>query len=399
MMKSDEVVSLYKNYVIPTYSQSVVLVRGEGVRAWDAEGREYLDFMAGIAVLNCGHCHPNIVQAITEQARLLVHSSNIFYNEYQGRLAQALAERSLGGKCFFCNSGGEANEALIKLGRLWGHPKGKYQFITMRNSFHGRTLATVTATGQEKFQKGFEPLPAGFVYADFNDIASCRKAINDKTVAILVEAVQGEGGVLPAEPEFIKGLRALCDEKDILLFFDEVQCGMGRTGRWFGYQHYDIVPDGISMAKALGNGIPIGAISVAPKLADVFGPGTHASTFGGTPLACAAALATIKTIEEEGLVDNAANMGRYFSDQLEQMIKKYPRIKGARGKGLMRALIVDGSAKEFVKHLREAGLLALTAGDDVVRFLPPLIVKKSHIDAAVACIEKAYANWSATTAK
>ncbi len=233
-MKTDEIKQLHEQYVMPTYAPGLALVKGEGCKVWDADGNEYLDFLAGISVLNVGHCHPKVVEAIQDQASKLMHVSNLYYNENQPKLAKALSERSLGGKCFFCNSGAEANEALIKLARKWGHDKGKYEVIAMRNSFHGRTLATLTATGQDKIQKGFDPLPVGFVYAEFNNLKSCREAINQKTAAIIVEAVQGEGGIVPADEDFFKGLRVLCDEKDILMLCDEVQCGMGRTGKWFG---------------------------------------------------------------------------------------------------------------------------------------------------------------------
>ena len=271
---------LHGQFVMPTYAPGLTLVRGAGVSVWDDTGREYLDFMAGIAVNNLGHCHPAVVDAIRKQAGILMHCSNLFHNELQPRLAQKLSGISLGGKVFFCNSGAEANECLFKLARKWGSLAGRFEIITMKNSFHGRTLATMTATGQTKYQKGFEPLMPGFSLAEFNNLDSVRAALTPATIAILCEAVQGEGGIVPATPDFMTGLRALCDERKILLFFDEVQAGIGRTGQWFGYQHYGIRPDGISMAKALGGGFPIGAVAVTPELSDVFQPGNHASTFG-----------------------------------------------------------------------------------------------------------------------
>jgi len=255
--KTEKVTALFEQHVIPCYARKpIVLTRGKGTKVWDADGKVYLDFIAGIAVLNLGHSHPRLLQAINEQAGQLIHVSNLYYHENQGLLAEALAGLAFpGGKCFFCNSGAEANETLIKLARLWGHERKRYEVITMRNSFHGRTLATLTATGQSKVQKGFEPLPAGFVYADFNNLDSVKSAITDKTAAVLVEPVQGEGGVIPADKDFLQGLRALCDEKDILLLFDEVQCGMGRTGEWFAFQNYGVLPDAFSLAKALAGGV------------------------------------------------------------------------------------------------------------------------------------------------
>ncbi len=383
---------LHQQYVMPTYAPGLALVRGAGVSVWDDTGKEYLDFMAGIAVCNTGHCHPAVVAAIQKQAATLMHVSNLFYNELQPRLAQKLSGISLGGKVFFCNSGAEANEALIKLARKWGSAQGRHEIITMKNSFHGRTLATLTATGQTKYQKGFEPLVPGFVYAEFNHLDSVRAAITSSTVAILCEAVQGEGGVVPADPEFLAGLRALCDEHKLLLFFDEVQCGIGRTGKWFGYQNYGLRPDGISMAKALGGGFPIGAVAVTPELSDVFQPGNHATTFGGTPIACSAALAVLETIEKEGLLDHAARMGTLFMDGLRQLAQKHPCIQTVRGIGLMIGAVLDIPAKPIELKLREAGLLCIATGDHVLRFLPPLIVTPAQIQRALELIDQALDN-------
>ena len=396
MSTSEEIISLHKQYVMSTYAPGLVLLKGKGAKVWDADGKEYLDFLAGIAVLSVGHCHPRVVKAIKAQAAKLMHVSNLYYNENQPRLAQALATRSLNGKCFFCNSGAEANEGMIKLARLWGNPQGKFEVVTMTNSFHGRTLATITATGQTKYQKGFEPLPAGFVYAEFNNLDSVRAAVNDKTAAILIEAVQGEGGIIPASPEFIRGVRALCDEKNLLMLCDEVQCGFGRTGRWFGFQAYDVQPDAFSLAKGLANGFPIGALVAGPKLADLFQPGHHASTFGGNPLACAAALATIETIEAEGLLDNATKMGGLFMSKLRKVAKKYPVIKDVRGLGLMIGVVCDRPSKPLEVILREKGLISIATHDVVIRFLPPLNVKASQIRAAVKTFDAACAQWQAS---
>jgi predicted acetylornithine/succinylornithine family transaminase len=368
-------------------------VKGRGATVWDADGKEYLDFLAGISVVNVGHCHPRVTAAITEQAQTLVHVSNLYYTENQARLAEKLAGLALGGKCFFCNSGAEANEALIKLARLWGHDDGKYVVITMKNSFHGRTLATAAATGQAKIQKGFEPMPEGFAYAEFNNLESIAAQITDKTAAVLVEAVQGEGGIIPAEKDFLVGLRKLCNEKNILMLCDEVQCGMGRTGHWFAFQASGVEPDAFSLAKALGNGYPIGAIVTAPKLADVFQPGKHASTFGGTPLACAAALATLEVIEDEKLVEKAAATGAEFRSKLEDLVSKYDRVTGTRGMGLMLGLVLDRPAKPLVDIMMKNGLIALATAETIVRFLPSLNISKAELEKGLAIVEKSIKEW------
>lgn len=389
IMNTEEIIALNKKYVMPTYAPGLVLVRGQGSKVWDADGKEYLDFLAGIAVLSVGHCHPSVVAAIQDQAARLIHVSNLYYTENQPRLAQVLSERSLGGKCFFCNSGAEANEGLIKLARIWGSAQGRYEVITMRNSFHGRTLATLTATGQEKVQKGFHPLPEGFNYAEFNNLESCRAAVTEKTVAILVEAIQGEGGVVPADPAFIKGLRALCDEKNLLLLFDEVQTGLGRTGKWFGFQNFDVSPDAFSLAKGLGGGVPIGAVVAAPKLSDVFQPGNHGSTFGGTPLACAAALAVIETIEKEHLLENAKKTGALLLQKLKDIAARYDWIECARGCGLMAGLVLKAPAAPLQKRLQEKGLLTLATAVRVLRLLPPLNITVEEVEKATALIAEA----------
>jgi len=393
MSKTEEIIEQHKQYVMPTYSPNLLLVRGEGSRVWDADGKEYLDFLAGISVLNVGHCHPAVVEAIREQAGVLMHVSNLYYNENQPELAEMLSARSLGGKCFFCNSGAEANEALIKLARLWGQPDGKYEIITMKNSFHGRTLATLTATGQEKVQKGFAPLPTGFVYAQFNDLDSIKNAITDKTAAVLIEAVQGEGGIIPADPEFMTGLRTLCTEENILMLCDEVQCGMGRTGHWFGFQAYQVTPDAIALAKAMAGGMPMGAVVTTPEMSDVFQPGHHASTFGGTPLACAAALAVIRVIEEGNLLHNVSEMGALLKSKLEELVDKYAVVESVRGMGLMMALVLNKPAKDLYSKLMEHGLLALTAGEKAIRFLPPLNITSGDVLEAIRILDETLAEW------
>lgn len=387
MSKTQEVMDLYSKYVMNTYSQNRVLVKGKGTKVWDADGNVYLDFIAGISVLNVGHSHPTVVEAIKKQAETLTHVSNLYYTENQARLAMELVEISgLNGKCFFCNSGAEANEGLIKLARLWGHDKGKYEVISMKNSFHGRTLATAAATGQDKVKKGFEPMPEGFVHAEFNNLESVTALVNDKTAAILLEAVQGEGGIIPATDEFIKGVRALCDEKDILMLCDEVQCGLGRTGRWFAFQAFGVNPDAFSLAKSLGNGYPIGAVVASRKLADIFKPGNHASTFGGTPLACAASLATLQVIADENLLEYASRTGDLLKEGLEGFIDKFEHVKEVRGMGLMIGLVLDQPAKELCSSLAEMGLLTLATAENVVRLLPPLNVKDNELEEALDII-------------
>jgi predicted acetylornithine/succinylornithine family transaminase len=391
-MTTAEIAALQKQYLMPTYAPEIALVEGAGATLWDAEGKEYLDFVSGIAVTNIGHCHPQMIRALQDQAVTLVHVSNLYYNEKQPLLAKALVECSglEGAKCFFCNSGAEANEGLIKLARLWGSDKGKYEIITMRQSFHGRTLATLTATGQDKVQKGFEPLPAGFVYADFNNLESVEKAICSETAAVLVETIQGEGGVVPAEPEFLEGLRALCSERGVLLLFDEVQTGVGRTGKWFGFQHYGVEPDAFSLAKGLGNGFPIGAIVAGKSLADVFQPGHHATTFGGTPLACSAALAVLEVIEQEGLLENAQTMSAYLIEGLCEIAMKHKKwISGVRGRGLLLGMALDVPALSLQKKLQEKGLLSLATAGTVLRLLPPLTISQQEIDQALALIAEA----------
>ncbi|MBM4147828.1 MAG: aspartate aminotransferase family protein [Lentisphaerae bacterium] len=393
MSKTQEIVERYQKYVMPTYAQKLALVRGKGTRVWDSEGKVYLDFAAGISVVNVGHSHPAVAQAVAEQAQVLTHVSNMYYNENQSLLAEKLSSLSMGGKCFFCNSGAEGNEGLIKLARLWGHDKGRYEVICMKNSFHGRTLATAAATGQDKVKKGFEPMPEGFVHAEFNNLDSVAALVGEKTVAVLLEAVQGEGGVVPADEAFFNGVRQLCNDKGLLMLCDEVQCGMGRTGNWFGFQGYGVQPDAFSLAKALGNGYPIGAVVAAPGVSDVFQPGKHASTFGGTPLACAAALAAIRVIEEEGLLSRAAEKGAEFRNALGGFVGKFAHVKEVRGRGLMVGIVLDEPAGPLVQMLSDAGLLTLATAEKVVRFLPPLNVRDNELEEAVDIVGDCLAEW------
>ena len=390
--KSEEILEQYKSAMMPTYAPGAVLASGKGVTVRDVDGLSLYDFTSGIGVHNVGHCHPKVVKAIQSQAGKLTHSSNLFVNEPATKLAAKLVELSgLGGKVFFCNSGAEANEAAIKLARKWGSANGgRYEVVTMRSGFHGRTLATLAATAQAWCQEGYDPLPVGFAYADFNDIESVRAAVNERTVAIMLEPVQGEGGVTPATEEFMKGVRALCDEKNLLMICDEVQCGMGRTGTWFAWQGYDVKPDLFTLAKAIADGIPMGALVSNAKFADVFTVSSHASTFGGNPVAAAAALAVIDVIEGEKLLDHAVEMGNLLKEALQGFVDKYDKLLEVRGKGLMVGLVVDGDPKEIVEAFRAQGLLALTAGGGVVRFLPPLVLQEDDLEDATDMMSDAF---------
>ena len=390
-MKTDKLIQLDKEYIIPTYGgKSVAFSHGKGCRLWDVEGKEYLDFLSGIAVNGLGHSHPKLVKAIQEQAGNLIHTSNLYLIPNQIELASILVENSFAGKCFFCNSGAEAIEAAIKFARKYG--EGRYEIITMNGSFHGRTYGALTATAQEKFHIGFKPLLPGFKYAQFNDIKSVKDSITPKTCAIMVEPIQGESGINPADKEFIKGLRLLCDENNMLLIADEVQCGMGRTGKLFAYEHYGITPDIVTLAKSLGGGIPIGAVIAKEKVSSCIKPGDHAATFGGNPLATKAAVTTLKIIFKDNLIQNAQVMGNYFKNKLENLKNTYPFIKEVRGKGLMLGVEVNYSAKEILKKCMDKGLLIGTAGEKVLRFLPPLIIKKKDIDEGMTILGKVLHN-------
>ena len=380
--KNQEILELYKSKVMPTYEPSLVIAGGKGITVRDVDGMSYYDFTSGIGVQSVGYGNKKVVEAIQEQAAALTHCSNLFANVPMTNLATKLVELSgLGGKAFFCNSGAEANEAAIKLARKWGAANGgRYEVVTMRQGFHGRTLATLAATAQAWCQEGYDPLPVGFAYADFNDLESVKAAIGEKTVAIMLEPVQGEGGVTPATDAFMKGVRALCDEKNLLMICDEVQSGMGRTGTWFAWQGYDVKPDLFTCAKALAGGLPMGALVSNAKLADVFTLSTHASTFGGNPVAAAAALAVIDVIESEQLLANAVKVGAVLKAKLEEFADQYDKLLDVRGKGLMLGLVTEDNAKDLVDAFRAQGLLVLTAGEHVVRFLPPLTLSESDLE-------------------
>ncbi|MCK5595772.1 acetylornithine transaminase, partial [bacterium] len=374
---------LSKQYIINTYGErSIALVKGKGTYVWDADGKKYLDFLAGIAVNALGHCHPEIIKAVKKQVSTLIHVSNFYHIKQQAKLAELLIKHSFEGKCFFCNSGAEANEAAIKLARKSTEPE-RFEIITMTGSFHGRTLATITATDNAKYQKGINPLPVGFKHAVFNDIESVKKCISDKTCAIMLEPVQGESGIHMAKKDFMIELRKLCDKEKILLIFDEVQCGLGRTGKLFAYEHYNVEPDMITLAKSLGGGLPIGALIAKDKTGSGFGPGDHASTFGGNPLCCAAALTTLKIILRDDLPQHALKMGDYFKNKLEMLKKKYSFIRKVRGIGLMIGVELDFECKEIVEKCQKAGLLINCASGNVLRFLPPLVVSEKEIDKAI----------------
>ena len=374
-------------HVMHTYARlPVTFVRGRGVRLYDADGKEYLDFLAGIAVNGLGHCHPRLVRAIQEQAATLIHTSNLYLTAPQAELAAKLSEISDFERVFFCNSGAEANEAAIKIARKYGKAHGgetKYHIVTAERSFHGRTLATVTATAQPKYQAPFAPLVPGFHYVPFNDIEALERAVTDETCAVLLEPIQGEGGVYPAHKPYLEAARALCDKHQALLIFDEVQCGMGRTGQWWAYQHYGVAPDVMTLSKSLGGGVPIGACLARGEAAETLVPGDHGSTFAGNPLAARAALAVIETIEQEHLLANAHAMGEYFVHRLNEPSLR-PKIKDIRAVGLMLGVeLVQPDAKRVLRESLERGLILNAVGDHILRLLPPLIITKEDVDQAV----------------
>lgn len=398
----------FQKNVVPTYGRfDLALERGEGAYVWDVNGKRYLDLGGGIAVCALGHASPEITEALIEQSRKLVHVSNLYYQQEQGLLAEKLVGHIGAGKIFFCNSGAEANEGLFKLARKFGHEEGRFEILTADNSFHGRTLAGIAATGQAKVKKGFEPMVAGFRQIPFNDLAAAREALSPATAAILIEGIQGEGGVTPATPEYLLGLRQLCDEKKLLLLMDSVQCGHFRSGRCQSFQRLlenvpggeGFLPDGIAMAKALGGGIPMGAFWVRGPYADLLGPGSHGTTYGGSPLACAVALRVLSVIERDGLADNARAVGNYLRSELSRLGGKYPSVIGqVRGLGLMLGLELsekiaafEGHEKppaiQFVNRLHRAGVLAIPAGTRVIRLLPALNLKQTEAAEGIRLIE------------
>ena len=383
-MPTEELKDAAAKYLMQTYTrQPISIVRGRGTKVYDLEGREYLDFVGGIAVNVLGHGHPDLVHAIQRQAAQLIHVSNLYYTEPQVQLAKTLVEHSFADRAFFCNSGAEANEAAIKLARRYAHAKygpERFEVITMTNSFHGRTLATITATGQEKVQKGFEPLMPGFAYAPFNNFGAVEAMVGEQTAAIMLEPIQGEGGVHVADREYLAQLRALCTQRDILLIFDEVQTGMGRTGTLFAYQQLGVEPDIMTLAKGLGGGVPIGACLAKERVASAFQPGDHASTFGGNPLACAAALAVCRTLLDGGVLEHAKRMGDYLTRSLADCKDRQRIVREVRGLGLLQGVEIDTDAKSVVADCLVRGVLINAAGERVLRFVPPLVVRQRDID-------------------
>jgi acetylornithine aminotransferase/acetylornithine/N-succinyldiaminopimelate aminotransferase len=406
--------ALFQQNVVPSYGRfDIVLSHGSGPYIYDLTGRRYLDLGGGIAVSSLGHAHPAITEALVEQSRKVIHTSNFYYHELQGRLAQSLVSLIGPGKCFFCNSGVEANEGLFKLARKFGHDEGRFEVLTTANSFHGRTLAAIAATGQEKVKKGFEPSVPGFRQVPYNDLAAMRAALSPATAAIMLEGIQGEGGVTPATPEYLLGLRRVCDEKKLLLLMDSVQCGHFRSGRFQSFQRIlegvpggeSFLPDGISMAKSLGGGFPIGAFWVRSPYADLLGAGTHGTTYGGSPLACAVALKILEVIEREKLADNVRQTGSFLKTGLEQLAQKYPGvIRTVRGLGLMLGIeLVPNIPKlsgesgktqtvQLANLLHAAGMLAIPAGTQIMRFLPPLNLRPSEAEEGLEILESVVAS-------
>jgi predicted acetylornithine/succinylornithine family transaminase len=381
-----------QNYIMNTYNrQPLVLVKGRGARVYDSDGREYLDFVSGVAVNNLGHCHPRVVVALQKQAQRLMHVSNHFHNEPQVNLAKMLVTHSFADKAFFCNSGAEAIEAAIKLARRYGREvlkQDRYEIITMRGSFHGRTMGALTATAQETMQKGFEPVVPGFRYVPYNDVRSVEQTINDRTCAVLVEPLQGEGGVIVPTAGYLKAVRDLCSQHDILLMIDEIQTGMGRTGKLYGYEHDNITPDVAALAKGLAGGMPIGALLATEKVARAFIPGSHGSTFGGNPLACAAAIASLETLLEDNIIiPAAAQLGLHFQQRLEVLKKKYSFVRDVRGKGLLVGMELDCDGKDIVAACLKKGFLINCTVNTVLRFMPPLIITDEEIDLLIEALD------------
>lgn len=375
-----------RHYIMNTYNRfPIVMRKGRGMKVWSSDGKEYLDFVGGVAVNILGHCHPRVVVAIQKQAQRLIHVSNYYYIEPQIKLAKILVENSFADKVFFCNSGAEAIEAAIKLARKYAKEQygaERFEIVSALNSFHGRTFAALTATGQEKLRNGFDPLVPGFKYVPFNDIDALKSSLTENTCALLLEPVQAEGGVRVPSQEYLKEARKLCDARDVLLVLDEVQTGMGRTGKLFAHEHFGITPDIMTMAKGLGGGVPIGAMLATDRVASAFQPGNHASTFGGNPLVCAAAVATMETLLEDGFIlDQCSRMGKYFMERLEQLKAEFPNfITEIRGKGLLIGMELTREGDPVVKTCMEKGVLINCTAGNVLRFIPPLIVQRRHID-------------------
>lgn len=383
-MLTDELRQEAERYLMNTYArQPISIARGRGARVYDLEGREYVDFVAGIAVNILGHNHPDLTLAIQKQAVQVLHTSNLYYTVPQVQLAKVLVERSFANKVFFCNSGAEANEAAIKLARRYGHEKRGpecFEVITMKHSFHGRTLATIAATGQEKVQKGFEPLTPGFPTVPFNDLEALERAMSEKTAAVMLEPIQAEGGVHVVNKTYLARVRELCRERGVLLIFDEVQTGVGRTGTLFAYEQFGVQPDVMTLAKGLGGGVPIGACLATDEVAKVFVPGSHASTFGGNPLACTAGLAVLRTLLEGRILEHAKQMGEYLAKGLQDCKDRNAMVKDVRGLGLLQGMELHGEGKPVVDACLSRGLLINCTMERVLRFVPPLVITQAEID-------------------
>jgi len=393
MKKDNETtIELADRVMFQTYGRyPLALVRGEGCRLWDEEGNSYLDFVAGIAVCSLGHASPVVSRALETQAKTLVHVSNLYYTRPQAELAQLLVENSFADRVFFCNSGAEANEAAIKLARIYAKEhsgRERYRIIAMENSFHGRTMATLSATGQAKVRKGFEPLLEGFSFVPFNDPAALDRALDDTVCGVLMEPIQGEGGVVPADPSYLEAVRTMCSERGALLIFDEIQVGMGRTGKLFAHEHYGVRPDIMTLAKALGNGLPIGAMLSRESVAGAFAPGTHATTFGGTPLVTAVSKAVVESLLRDGWIDHCREVGAYFKEKLQELKGRHACVKDVRGLGLILAIELDRAGAPVVEACMKEGLLINCTQARVLRFIPPLVVERAEIDELTGALDR-----------
>jgi len=391
---TDAIMKRADSVITATYSRfPIVITKGSGCVLWDSEGRSYTDFVAGIAVCNLGHANPEVSKALAAQADTLYHVSNLYYTLPQIDLAASLVENSFADRVFFCNSGAEANEAAIKLARKYSKEKrGEqcYGIIAMAQSFHGRTMATLSATGQEKIKAGYDPTLEGFDFVPFNNVDALAKRIGEDTCAVLLEPIQGEGGVVCPDADYLKAVRRLCDDTGTLLIFDEIQTGMGRTGKLFAYEHFDVAPDIMTLAKALANGLPIGAMLAKEEVATAFGPGAHASTFGGTPIVTAAANAVLDGLTNGGIVDHGREMGEYFRNALLGLKAKYPVIQDVRGMGLLLGMRIQAEGAPFVTKCMERGFLINCIQDNILRFIPPLVIETDQIDAVVACLDELF---------